>query len=251
MSKISDLQKKMTLVEGRLKLDGVYVFVEKRIDIYGTSIEEGNFKNWLNGVARPQSLKPVSRALSSKFDIKNSREQPRDDLFGGRIGVMEFGRLLQLTRRECQFYIDELYASNFRPSLPYFVGKDDARRKIKDHGGLYVMYRLDSFHGDPEKMVVTQIPISIRFAISMDFSTRKKGALFKQQQFAIRCRADVPKQNHNQEASAAFEYDGYVCMSEDVWFWYFERRGIERKSPDVMFFTTGGKNQPYYQTENL
>lgn len=220
-----------------MKLDKIYIAPDGYYSIYGEKISQQNIRSWLDGKKPSVGFLPrISKALSTEFGILGRNGNPRDNLFNRTTGPMQFGELLGLTRRQCQFFIDQLYGLKFRPSLPYMLTKNEARKSITEFGGLYTMYRLDSPYQDPDNLSVTQIPLSIRFPIYM-------GDKIKPQQYGMRCKAAIPKQRA--DSTKPFEYDGYACVGEEVWFWNFERRGLSRQRPDIMFITTSGMKEKH------
>ena len=115
MSRLSKLQRKAALLRFHLIKHGDFPKNEKhRIDLLG--ITRAGLEKWIRGeVLRPRSLESVDERVKEVLVL----DSMMPNLFENYIGVMEFGKLLGLTRRECQIAIDTV-AGELGPTFSIF-----------------------------------------------------------------------------------------------------------------------------------
>ena len=235
MDKITNTQKKLALLYGRLEMDGAFSRKDKDTPMeIGKSertkrdITQQKLTLWRDGTARQEGWSDLSRAVAEHYDVRTRQGNlVQYDLIGEAMGPMTFGKRLGLTRSQCQFFIDDVYARTL-PTFTMFSKEEDvADRFVRDYGGLYTIYRLQQH---PKRgWVVVQIPLSIRYMLA---SSKKRAA----NDYRIRCKITVPRVPDR--GAPIYEYDGLVTTSNEAWYWCFEMRQRERAAKDMLFMVT-------------
>ena len=195
------------------------------------------FDKWISGeTSKPRTLK-ASNGIKQRFAL-----QRPEDLLQEPVGVMEFGRILGLTRAECRRALDEL-AGELTPTFSIFsVKEDEAADFIKEHRGLYLVYRWENTEqaekrfGRPRNLMC--MVLSVRYVLS---GTK----ILSRNLQRIRCKLNVPayRVKTPKEYIPMHDYDGHLTPRDDgrLYYWLFEKRHSGEK--DVIFLITSDLEQ--------
>ena len=230
MSRLSKLQRKAALLRFHLiKHDDFPKNEKHQIPLLG--ITRAGLEKWIKGeVTRPRSLEMVDQRIKEALVL----DQMMPNLFTDQVGVMELGQLLGLTRRECQFAIDEV-ASELGPTFPIFsMQRGKADSLLSELQGLYAVYRIE--RTKHAKHATGREESVLRMALSVRYNLPGHKLLSKDMQ-RVRCKLNIPSYRASVDIH---EYDGYITPSdasgEGRHYWMFEVR--QQSEKDAVFFMT-------------
>ena len=230
MSRLSKLQRKAALLRFHLIKHGDFPKNEKhRIDLLG--IARAGLEKWIRGeVLRPRSLESVDERVKEVLVL----DSMMPNLFENYIGVMEFGKLLGLTRRECQIAIDTV-AGELGPTFSIFsMQRGRADSLLSDLQGLYAVYRME--RTKHATLTTGRDESVLRMALSVRYRLPGSKLMSRDLQ-RVRCKLNIPSYRAPVDIH---EYDGYITPSdasgEGRHYWMFEVRQESEK--DAVFFMT-------------
>jgi len=229
MSRLSSLQRKAALLRFYLQQqDGAYPNnVKERIALL--DMTRAGFERWIKGeVLKPQRLDAINHSILDALGLDPNAEKLFDEAFG----VMRLGKLLGLSRRDCQLAIDQV-AGELGPTFSTFsMPQQKARKVLSLLQGLYCIYRLEA---TVQSQTITGRARSIlRLGLSVRYALPGSKAL-SQQERRIRCKLSIPSYRLTGDFH---EYDGYVTDTDSAGrhYWMFETRAEINR--DVVFLMT-------------
>lgn len=240
MTRLTELQRKSALIERYLRKNRLFPKTSSETIGPLDGVTKAAFDKWLNGKTEvPDRLESANKALLQHLRPQNTEGEHTPvpsldiDLLGPNTGVMEFGRILGLTRNECRRAIDTL-AARLSPTFTNFsLEQDQARSILSIYRGLYRCYRIENTIQAQTRSrrdhSVMSFVLSVRYAVGIRAENGKE-------QRRVRCKATIPSYRAR---PPTYEYDGYMTAPDGagMLYWMFqERKGIERDM--LMLITT-------------
>lgn len=153
-----------------------------------------------------------------------------------------FAAAIGMSRERARYIIDYMHAGHLPTYSAVTQPREETRRFVLEHAGLYVLYRHDDNRatresGKFERGIVTRSALSIRYPVPYrPHATDKTGGDSR-----IRCRLIIPAYSED-SGGRPYKYDGYVGIKDSRWMQFlFQARPSkngDRKSEDLILMYT-------------
>ncbi|MCG8494049.1 MAG: hypothetical protein MI743_20735 [Sneathiellales bacterium] len=198
-------------------------------------VSKNTLNNWLEEKGPNESkLRSVSANLCALLKPENPTydfDDPKTLL--DRVGVMELGYLMGLSRADCRLYIDQKISSVMPTFGVFCLSRDVSRDTWSDFSGLegghYIGYRMETSETAARvtgrKTSIMRIPLSIRHELTGNKFMSRNYFKIKAKTHIYSIRDRVPY----------FEYDGYITPrdSAGLCHWLFQSR--KQNPNDILY----------------